>query len=76
MSISQVLKINNMFEANSCGIKYLNSINASSDSFDSFTKDCETVMTHLNKQFSTSQYSYQPWLRFLDVAYKMTSPFF
>jgi hypothetical protein len=32
-------------------------------------------MKYVNSRFSTSKYFYLPWLKFLDVAGKMVSPF-
>lgn len=32
-------------------------------------------MKYLNSKFSATKYSYLPWIKFLDVAYKMVSPF-
>lgn len=43
---------------------------------DDFVKEAEDVMRHLNSKFSNTKYSYLPWTKFLDVAYKMVSPFF
>ena len=40
-----------------------------------FVKEAEDIMKYLNSKFSTTKYSYLPWIKFLDVAYKMVSPF-
>jgi hypothetical protein len=40
-----------------------------------FMKESEDIMKYLDSRFSTTKYSYLPWLKFLDVANKMVSPF-
>jgi hypothetical protein len=40
-----------------------------------FMKEADDIMKYLNSRFSTSKYLYLPWVKFLDVAGKMVSPF-
>jgi hypothetical protein len=76
MNKSQVLSMQDNFEAFNCCIKYLNSFNYMEKGMGEFIKEAEDIMRPLHSRFSTSQYQYLPWIKFLDVAGKMVSAFF